>query len=663
MNFLEDYGIKPKMTSDTADKPKINLFDFTQKATAPKVVASTKWRWATSYFSDEIKAFNNMLRDWVDETEAKQVITDRRKDLLGSISQKESSVLSKMIEDWLDTTTAINVIKEQRDFEKKQAEKELNILQKTWLWLTRFTGSTLAWWVWQVWWIADFVSWWDSELGKMAMEWRQTQRDIMWDSKLGMAWEILWAWAIDYWIWAWLWKVAWLWAKFNKLSTWKQLVTWWAWFWALTAVWEKWSETTAWDIAMWAWIGAWAWVALWKVVIPAIAWTVQKGMKYWTALQKWWTQWLTKSISRDLTKPLWAFKEWIQWTADNLSTNINRMTKWEIQKFQKEYKVSPWKFLNDRWISESWDELVSKLSKNLTKSRQEADKGIQSIKWNFKAPKQQIATDVIDETTWTYKVIDSDPVETMLKDNLSNASSKGLSKDSLRAKELLEKYKKDWLSMSEINEWKRWFQANNKFSYLTDDTSSRKWFVTWLDNTVREWQFDTAKKMWFDNLKEINKQTKAYYQLLEWITKWNEWSKWNLPMWLTDWLAFNADPSIFLAKQVAESWTLKKGIIKTLNLWRKTQAEVKPALLNKSKTNVNNINSSNNSSTLESSKLKNVKPKVLPTKAKKILKDKNWLPILKQDNIDRINPKTWEWFDKNGKSLWIVDKRPLKKTK
>jgi hypothetical protein len=89
----------------------------------------------------------------------------------------------------------------------------------------------------------------------------------------------------------------------------------------------------------------------------------------------------------------------------------------------------------------------------------------------------------------------------MLKDNLDNASSKWMSEESLRAKELLEKYQEKWLTMSEINEWKRFFNANNKFSYFTDDSTSRKWFVTNLDNTIRKWQYDTAEKMWFSNFK------------------------------------------------------------------------------------------------------------------------------------------------------------------
>jgi len=117
---------------------------------------------------------------------------------------------------------------------------------------------------------------------------------------------------------------------------------------------------------------------------------------------------------------------------------------------------------------------------------------------------------------------DIDYIDNMLADNLSTATSKGMAKESLRAKNLLESYRENGLTMSEINEAKRFMSKNNKFSYFSDDTSPRKGFVTQIDNEVRKWQFATAKEQGFGNLQEINKQTKAYFKLLDGITKWSE---------------------------------------------------------------------------------------------------------------------------------------------
>ena len=71
--------------------------------------------------------------------------------------------------------------------------------------------------------------------------------------------------------------------------------------------------------------------------------------------------------------------------------------------------------------------------------------------------------------------------------------------------------------MSEINAAKRFLNANNKFSYFSDDVTPRKGFITNLDNEVRKWQFKTAEEQGFTNLKDINMDTKAYYKLLEGI--------------------------------------------------------------------------------------------------------------------------------------------------
>lgn len=628
-----------------------------------KPIIDEKIQYNKRYFSDEKKIVDEMLKEWYSEDISRQTIEKRRKEILPlwKLKTDEATFLIKMADAWITSEQAVQWLNEYRNEEKKKQWDNMNIAQKAWKTYFDFVLWTLWGWVWEVWWIVDFATRGNSELGKMWMEWRTVAREINKWSIAWTTWDILGSWIIDYGLWKTLWTVGWIWNKFNKLKPVNQIIWWWAWFWALTAIWEKWSKATAEDITTSASIWAWAWLVLWKVIVPAASKVAQKGIKYWTALQKWWTEWLTKSISRDLKKPVWIFKKSIQWTADNLSTNINRMTKWEIQKFKKSHKVSVWKFLNDRWISESWDDLLEKLSENLKLSRKEANKWLEKIQWNFTAPKQQIATDIIDETTWKYKVIESDPVETMLKDNLINSSNKWLSKDSLRAKELLEKYQKDWLSMPEINEWKRWFQSNNKFSYLTDDTSSRKWFVTWLDNAVREWQFDTAIKNWFGNLREINKQTKAYYELLEGITKWNEWSKWNLPIWLTDWLAFNADPAVFLAKQITQSWKVKKGVIKFLNLWRKTQPEVTPALFSKKVKNVNNIRNSTNSPALESIQGGNLKPNQPTNVSNKPIKkaSETWREVLKkilpsnfkekaQDLVDKVAEKTWS----RQKLLW-----------
>lgn len=627
---------------------KVNLFDFSQTKKPEQQTVESSW-YQKRYFSDEQSIVNDMLSKWYSEDIARQTIVNRRQDLLKNrkLEPEEKKMLINMADSWVDMPSAVEMLKKYRQDKSDKQFSEMPLYKQAWKSLFDLSARYWAWITWEIGWFMDFATWWRSETWKQAIEANKLAQESFTTPYVWTAWELAWRWMVDYALTKWAWKVTWLWTKFSTLSPTAQIITWWAWYWALQPIWEKWSEVTIWDIATWAWIWAWGWLVLWKVAIPAITKTVQKWMKYGTAFQKWWVEWLTKSVTRDIKAPMTSIQQGIWQIADTLWTNINRMTKWEINKFKTEIWVSPWKFLNDRWITQTWDELVDTLSKNLTQSRKEADKWLESIAWRFKWDTQEIATDIIDTTTWKYKTIKQDPIKTMLEDNLKNASSKGMSKDSLKMKDLLEKYQEWWLEMKEINEAKRWFNKNNKFSYFADDTTSRKGFVTELDNTIRNWQYNKAKELWFENLKEINKQTKAYYKLLEWVTKWNEWSKWNLPIWLSDWLAFNADPSVFLLKQVAWSWKVKTWTLKLLNKlsWRSKQLEVKPALITNKWKNVNNTNNSNSSTNMENVELKNVKkPQVLSTTEKQkawvLLKPKSTTNAI--PNTTTIKPKkTW----------------------
>lgn len=545
--------------------------DRTWKMSLQEFWEMIKWKYPDYANIDSTELWQKMLEKYPDYKASVYTTTPiNDMSLLWETGQRAVNLKEKMLQRWQ------NIV----DIAKRWEWIPLSPLQKVWrnIWIV----WQFAWWVWDV--FAEWIAYITPDIVKNALTWA--------------------------------WKSTW-----NSLDekTKKDTVS------AIKQGWEVYKEFKQNNPYL-------AYTIEWSLNIASLP-PIAKGTQLVWQWVKWWTKQVLKwwKILKEQSKKLIPNTETV---ADRLSTNINRMTKWEINKFKEEIWVSPWKFLNDRWLTDSWDDLVEKLSKNLKQSRQEADKGLESIQWTFKTPKEKIATDIVDKKTWKYLVKEQDPIETMLTDNLTNASSKWMAKDSLRAKELLERYKEWWLEMSEINEAKRWFNANNKFGYFTDDTTARKWFVTNLDNTIRKWQYDTAEKMWFSNLKEVNKQTKAYYKLLEWITKWNEWTQGNLPMWLTDWLAFNADPWIFLAKQVAQSWMLKKWTLKLLNLWRKTQQEVQPALISNQTKNVSNIRNSSNSPIVESTKLKNVKPKIItpkkPNTLNKKIEQRKWDTTPKQ---------------------------------
>ena len=87
-------------------------------------------------------------------------------------------------------------------------------------------------------------------------------------------------------------------------------------------------------------------------------------------------------------------------------------------------------------------------------------------------------------------------------------------------KDLAQKAESQGLTMSEINEVKRFYEQNNKFTYGKDITAGEKSVrATNIDNNVREWQIDLAEENGFSNLREMNKETQASKFLLDKLVK------------------------------------------------------------------------------------------------------------------------------------------------
>lgn len=91
--------------------------------------------------------------------------------------------------------------------------------------------------------------------------------------------------------------------------------------------------------------------------------------------------------------------------------------------------------------------------------------------------------------------------------------------------------------MTEINEVKRFYEKNNKFTYGKDITAGEKSVrATNIDNAVREWQIKTAEENGFDNLREMNKETQASKYLLDKMVKNENGSFGNNFFTLTDYI-------------------------------------------------------------------------------------------------------------------------------
>ena len=337
----------------------------------------------------------------------------------------------------------------------------------------------------------------------------------------------------------------------------------------------KWSKLV-WDIAQ---VATAEWLAknaikatpLWKVAMDAIkqaplgyraaAWAIEWAADMWLYdmiseselpsgqdLAMWAAFWVASPL-------LWAGAKAIKEAtkkravtfAEDLLQNTNRMTKWEQSKFYQRFNQNVGKWLNDRWLK-SWEDIVN----YFTSSKGKVDDALWAIKWEFTSKE---LTNVLD-----------DVVDFAIDTNSPQAN---------RMLALAEKNAKWWLTMSEINEVKRFFESHNKFNYLSKWTAKQAEKATNMDTALREWQFKVAEENWFSNLAELNKETAAAKEILNGVKKWEAWVAWNNPISLTDvivafwWGGLSPESmAMYLLKKEWEAPAVRSKIVDMLNwIW------------------------------------------------------------------------------------------------
>jgi len=595
-----------------------------------KQTPQTAWRGASNLFKDEQDIYNRMTNDWLDDTTARWLITKKRKTLLKDISQDEWKVLTQMQEDWLDSEIAVKVIREHRYKNLPLWKKALKI---------PFDASVAATWMAteQVWNVLDFATGWQTELWTQWREAREVAKRTTGDSIWAKIWETT--------LWAWEMLAVWP-TKIASTLKWRALqwaAVWWA-IWAWSPILEKGADVTPWEI-VW---GGLKWAAFWaaatpileKAVLPILAWTASKIGKYWTAWIKGWAKWLWKSVARDVKRPFERIKlEWVApKQAAKLSTKANRFNAKDIEDFKRITWESPWEFATKRGMNKVWDQAVDEATTLWKKSINEADDALKAIDWNYKIDK------------WT------DYLWNML-DDLSWRLKKTLSGDSKKVATLLEKYKSSWLTMSEINDIKRLYSKNYKYSWL-DAASENALRSKNLQDWVRKWQFKTAWEQWFKNLKDINKTTQGWKTFADSLAKKLKRSSWNNNISLTDWVALSwwepTNVALFLGKKVWEMTPIKRALIKWL--WKQTKPSIikanKSDILKANKlkkdANVRNILRSGNRGSSDAQlalpawKTKDpIRTQILPSKK----------PIKLWKSIETIRPKTTKTIIKKPQSL------------
>ena len=355
-----------------------------------------------------------------------------------------------------------------------------------------------------------------------------------------------WAWDSATWIWQFLWNTAAdiigrtakkLWADEDRVnylvddfknyleegkisksvkantSSWTYKVTKWLTDLAQT-IWIEWAIKDALPWAawkLWALRNAWLW---WKVAAWAIEWAADmwlynivseselptwKDLAIWAAL--WWAlpiawAWL-KAGKAIVKREAWAW-------AEKLIERITKVSPAKLQKFENQFGENVGKFMNDRWLKTKKD-----ASEYFINNIKKVDEALWSIQWTFKSP---VVDDVLTES-----------VEFATKTADENLN---------RLLELQQKAANEWLTMSEVNEVKRYFEWHTKFTYGKSQDAVKASKATNLDTRLREWQMQMAKESWLDNLAQLNRETQASKYILNNAKDAWEWLLW--PIDVTD---------------------------------------------------------------------------------------------------------------------------------
>ena len=327
--------------------------------------------------------------------------------------------------------------------------------------------------------------------------------------------------------------------------------------WATQKLWKlTWSTkiTNAWNWVnanVWSATDAIAWKAVWGVYSAIdsnlinssnkLANNVGKYLEYTSNSAK-----LTQDVKNGIKNKAW------QWS-ENILQNQNRMTKKQQETFKQMAWEDQWKWMNDRWLTNAED-----LVDYFFKSKDKVDTAMSKMKWNFTS---EILTKVLDECV----------------EYAEKTESPELSK----LKDLQTKNAKWWITMSDINEVKRFYERNNKFDYLKNWTAEQTRLATNRDTALRDWQMKLAEENWLTNLKELNKETQASKFLADNATKRESGIKGNNPISLTDWIVVaqewitNKTLGNLVGKKVFQSAWFQRWLNRLLNAisWHETIPE------------------------------------------------------------------------------------------
>ena len=236
----------------------------------------------------------------------------------------------------------------------------------------------------------------------------------------------------------------------------------------------------------------------------------------------------------------------------NIMQRVARVDPTQQVKFKEASGETIGEYLTNRKIFGNTEEVITKVVDRFKQSKNQADEALAKL-------------------TGVYKPT---PVKTVLNDLFTkekNISSPGaLSSDFKRVLSLKNKFDREGLTMSEINEVKRLYERNVKLDFMKQNLPEGVKKANTLDDALRKWQFTQAEKLGLKNLPELNKETRSAKMLADALAKKYGKEQANNAVSLTDWIVLTgADPatavSQYLVKKIFSSKGLQSKIAQKLS--------------------------------------------------------------------------------------------------
>jgi len=244
-----------------------------------------------------------------------------------------------------------------------------------------------------------------------------------------------------------------------------------------------------------------------------------------------------------------------------IMNRVSRLNPTEFNKFKEMSGVTPGEYLTKTGNFGSPEKIIAKEADKFAKSVATVDQEIGKLPGLYK-------NGAVDDAL-------NGLLQRAESESGANVKAPYLSE----VKELVQKHSTDGLTMEEINRVKRLYEKNVKLGYNKLTNSEKVAQSTNIDNALREWQFDTAKKLGFSNLDELNKQTQLSRFIVDTLGDQVVGKSGLNGINLTDWIVLsNGSPqavSGFLTKKFFSNKSVQAKIAEFINK-NKTEEIITP---------------------------------------------------------------------------------------